>query len=157
MKVECMNDRGERPRVVVIDDDAPFLALMSEILHDAGFRAFCWPASRGAIEQLRRHAPAAVIVDLWLEDRTAGWRLLEALRAEPFLRHLPVVVCSADVAALRERADDLTRAGWRALAKPFDLDELLRVLAALSPTTVLASPGGPDFAACRSRTAPDAA
>ena len=128
-----MRDPSECPRVVVIDDDGACLALICEILGDAGYRATGWRTSRGALERLREQPPAAVIVDLWIEDPDAGWRLLAALRADPCLRHLPVVVCSAATASLRERADELRRAGWRAVAKPFDLDDLLGTVAALIP------------------------
>jgi two-component system nitrogen regulation response regulator NtrX len=152
-----MNDPADRPRVVVIDDDSAFLALMDEVLRDAGYRPSGWRASHGALERLRRQPPAAVILDLWIEDTTAGWRLLEALRADACLRHLPVVVCSADIASLRDRADELAQAAWRAIPKPFDLDDLLGAIAALIPPSMPVSPGGPGRAACPARAVPDAA
>src|SRR3954471_15638360 len=108
-----MNACSDHPRVVVIDDDPAFFTLMDDILGDAGYRASGWPSSRGALDRLRRLQPAVVILDLWLEDPAAGWRLLEALDADACLRHLPVIVCSADSAALRERATALAQARRR--------------------------------------------
>ncbi len=128
-----MSTPSERRHVLVIDDDPAFLTLMDEVLRDAGYRASSWRASRGALETLRLQRPAVIILDLWLEDATAGWRLLEALDADACLRHLPVVVCSADSAALRERAA-LVCPGRRTLPKPFDLDDLLEAITALLPS-----------------------
>src|SRR3954468_8197560 len=125
-----MNACSDHPRVVVIDDDPAFFTLMDDILGDAGYRASGWPASRGALDRLRRLHPAVVILDLWLEDPAAGWRLLAAIDADPGLRHLPGLFCPGDHPALRARAATLARAGRRTLSKPFDLDDLLETIAA---------------------------
>jgi hypothetical protein len=46
-------------------------------------------------------------------------------------RFVPLLVCSADLAQLQEREDWLREEGIAVLPKPFDLDELERVVSRL--------------------------
>ena len=91
-------------------------------------RSICSPNSTTAARCLRALVPAANILDLRLETPTAGWKVLADLRHDPVLHATPVLVCSADVSALQERAAELEREGCTILAKPFDVEELLVLL-----------------------------
>ena len=54
------------------------------------------------------------------------------MRAEPKLADLPIIICSADVTALRERAAELERIGnVHILEKPFSLDEITDIVEGL--------------------------
>jgi DNA-binding response OmpR family regulator len=114
--------------IAVIDDDPACCELLHDLLHEEGYAVHLFPDSATAARRLRDLAPAAIILDLRLETRTAGWEVLADLRHDPVLHATPVLVCSADLCALRERAADLERHGCTMLAKPFDVDELLVLL-----------------------------
>ena len=58
----------------------------------------------------------------------AGWQLLEYYKLEPALTKTPIVVCSADIQALRDRSTHLQTKGCAILPKPFDLNDLLALL-----------------------------
>jgi len=48
-------------------------------------------------------APELLLVDLRIAgDEMKGWEILTLARAEPLLRDVPLIVCSADVQTLRQ-------------------------------------------------------
>jgi DNA-binding response OmpR family regulator len=118
--------------IAVIDDDPACRELLHDLLSEEGYAVHLFPDSATAARCLRDLAPAAIILDVRLETPMAGWEVLADLRHEPVLHATPVLVCSADLCALQERAVDLERQGCTILAKPFDVDELLVLLVQLA-------------------------
>src|SRR5690606_28743891 len=61
-----------------------------------------------------------------------GWELFAMARRHRDLRHVPILVCSADVRALRTRRDEFNQdPRTRALEKPFSIEALERSVADL--------------------------
>ena len=114
-----------RPRISVVNDNPDFLELMSAILdEDAGYDVTLFDGEKTSIAELVASDPALVIVDLVLGG-ASGWEIVALSRAEPKLADLPIIICSADVTALRERSDELERIGnVHILEKPFSLDQI---------------------------------
>ena len=122
----------EPPRIVVINDNPEFLELMADILDDdAGYEVTLLDGQRCSISDIADARPELVIIDLLLGG-ASGWEIATLARADDRLADVPIVVCSADVAALRDRADELERIGnVHVLAKPFGIDELTDVVVRL--------------------------
>ena len=122
----------ERPRITVINDNPAFLELMSAILdEDAGYAVTLNSGASTSIEEIAAGQPDLIIVDLLLGG-ASGWEIVTLARADARLAETPIVVCSADVAALREREEELKRIGnVHVLAKPFGIDELGDLVARL--------------------------
>ena len=114
-----------RPRISVLNDNADFLELMSAILdEDAGYEVQLFNGSETTIADLSASEPDLIVVDLLLGG-ASGWEIVTLSRADSRLADVPIIVCSADVAALRERSDELQRIGnVHVLPKPFGIDEL---------------------------------
>ena len=116
---------SDRPRVLVVDDEAQILRALRVILRDAGFEAL--PASSGeeALDAAALHPPDAAIVDLLLPDMD-GVELCRRLRE---WSQMPMIVLSAvgdedaKVRALAAGADDY-------VTKPFGPRELIARLQA---------------------------
>jgi CheY-like chemotaxis protein len=133
-----------RPLIAIIDGDAAFRRLMQDFLEGEGYRTRAWGRCATALPQVRGAPPALVLLDLYLERDGAGWDCLTGLRSDPATAGIPVIVCSVHTAALTEHQAALARLGVAALAKPFDLDHLLALLA-----TCLAAPPAQRAAARR--------
>jgi DNA-binding response OmpR family regulator len=103
--------------------------LVRHILDHAGYEALLIPSSDGAADLIRANQPAAVMLDLWLEDRESGVRLLEQLGDNEQTRPVPVIICTASTDELQSRRPGLQNEGYYRLAKPFDLNGLLNLLA----------------------------
>jgi CheY-like chemotaxis protein len=129
-----------RPRISVVNDNADFLELMSAILdEDAGYDVTLFHGERVAIGELAGSNPDLIIVDL-LMGGASGWEIVTLARADERLADVPIIVCSADVTALRERAGELERIGnIQVLAKPFAIDEMTDLVGELVGRAVPAS------------------
>jgi DNA-binding response OmpR family regulator len=119
----------DRPRISVVNDNPDFLELMSAILdEDAGYDVSLFDGEKTSIAELVASDPALVIVDLVLGG-ASGWEIVTLTRAEPKLAERPIIICSADVTALRDRAGELERIGnVHILEKPFSLDQITDVV-----------------------------
>ena len=113
------------PRISVINDNPEFLELMSAILdEDAGYAVTLINGESTSIDDIAASAPALIIVDLLLGG-ASGWDIVALSRADPRLAGVPIIICSADVVALRDRQSELERIGnVHVLAKPFGIDEV---------------------------------
>lgn len=129
-----------RPRISVVNDNADFLELMSAILdEDAGYDVSLFNGERMEIGELAASDPDLIVVDLLLGG-ASGWEIVTLARADERLTGVPIIVCSADVAALTDRAGDLERTGnVHVLAKPFSIDEITGLVEELIGRTVPAS------------------
>lgn len=130
------------PRIIVVDDDLPTLALMHDLLTPAGYRVDCASTSEAGLCATRQECPALIILDLRTDTPDAGWRLLERLRADPATAAVPVIAYSTDHHALQTRHTWLRERNCATLAKPFDLDELLECIDAAVPA-MTRPPGAP--------------
>jgi hypothetical protein len=92
------------------------------LLSEEGYAVHLFPGSATAARCLRDLATAAIILDVHLESRTAGWEVLADLRRDLVLHATPGLVCTADRSALQERTGELGRQECTILAKPFDVD-----------------------------------
>ena len=118
-----------RPRISVVNDNPDFLELMQAILdEDAGYVVTVFDGEKTSIEEIAESDPDLVIVDLVLGG-ASGWEIVVLSRADERLASLPILVCSADVAALREKAEELERIGnVHILEKPFGIDEITDIV-----------------------------
>jgi CheY-like chemotaxis protein len=110
------------PEVMVVEDDEAIRETLAEVLADEGF-AVTWAANGAEALRLLRgtRAPRLILLDLMMPIMN-GWELREALRRDPALACIPVVIISADN-GLPQKASALAVDGY--LAKPFHLEALL--------------------------------
>jgi CheY-like chemotaxis protein len=118
-----------RPRLVVTNHDPAFLELLQLLLSGEGYQVLVPPKLDEPYPFIKAEQPDAVVLDLPFRQETETLAALDALRLDPATAALPVVVCTTSPGAL----DGLARRegeGLYVLAKPFDLERLLAVLAA---------------------------
>lgn len=123
-----MSAGGERV-VLVVDDEADLLEIVSDRLTGAGYRVLTARDGLEALERVRAARPACVILDLKM-PRLDGFEALPAIRRA--VPHARVIVLTGspnrplDAACRARGADDF-------LLKPFDAAELLRLTARAFP------------------------
>ena len=114
---------SEQPLILCADDDEDILSLVSLRLERAGFRVIRAADGDAALEAVRAHRPTVAVLDVMMPKRS-GYEVLAALRADPALAGLKVILLSA-----RVQESDVERgidAGADAyLAKPFKAAELV--------------------------------
>jgi len=113
-------------RILVVDDDAWILRMVSTVLEKAGHAVRTANDGEEAFEAAVAEPPDLMITDVMM-PRMDGWVLVKALRARPELAFTPVIFLTALT------ADDDRIKGFRLgaddyLPKPFRFEELeLRV------------------------------
>jgi CheY-like chemotaxis protein len=108
-------------RVVVVDDDEDWRALVVQFLEESGYEAVGFADGHEALAVLRRRdgRPTCVLLDLEMPAMT-GWEFRREQLADPRLAPIPVVVASA--------ADPGTIEADAFLAKPYGPADLRRAL-----------------------------
>ncbi len=116
--------------LLVVDDDLDIRDALQDVLELEGYAVLLAADGLEALSQLRQGEtpPHLILLDLMM-PRMDGFAFREALRHEPALAGIPVLVASADL-DVKGAAEGLGVAGW--LRKPLDLKELLHTVKRLS-------------------------
>lgn len=118
-------------RVTVVNDNPEFLELVRDILEDDRYDATTIDGDRpDAVEAIVAARPDLLMIDLRMgTDRMHGWDVAQRVRSDERFDQLPILLCSADVPALREMAAQLgDEHRVRCLEKPFSIDQLTAVI-----------------------------
>jgi len=116
------------PRVLLVDDDPAFLELMSIALAAEGMVVSVAQTAGEALMRAVNDPPDVILLDIVLPGAD-GLDVLEALRAEPETRGVPVLACTA--LGRRDSGKLLPTLGFDGLlTKPLNPRELARSLRA---------------------------
>ena len=111
--------------IVTAEDNADIRKLAARSLRRAGHTVVETADGREALDAVRAHRPDAVVTDVDM-PRMTGLELSAAIRADPDLKHTPVLVVSGSIELHDVRAAE---AGVTAvLGKPYAPPELLQHL-----------------------------
>jgi len=118
------------PTILVIDDDATVRDLMGRYLAREGFSVATAASGHEGLQMAKQLHPDAITLDVLLPNIN-GWQILSALKADPDLADIPVIVMSI--------IDDKNR-GFRLgatdyLTKPIDYKRLARLLEQYRPSS----------------------
>ena len=85
---------GQKPRILVVDDEAANRDWLKRILEPAGFAVILARGGREAIDLTRSRKPDLVMLDLMMPEVT-GFDVVEALRADAATKSTPIMVLTA--------------------------------------------------------------
>jgi PAS domain S-box-containing protein len=122
--------RLEGVRAFVVDDEPDARDLLRTVLEDQGAKVMSFASAQDALTALKTTKPTVLICDVGM-PKVDGYQLIRTLRAEESRsERIPALALTAFA-----RAEDRKRsliAGYQAhLAKPFDVGELILVVADL--------------------------
>ena len=122
--------------VLVIDDDATARELISDHLKAEGFSVVTAVGGLEGLKFAKELRPTAITLDVMMPDLD-GWSVLAALRQDPELAEIPVIMIT--IVDEHRRGIALGAAGY--LTKPIDRERLHRLIrrfrASARPTRVL--------------------
>jgi len=126
----------DQPLIAVIDDEDSFLALMEAVLQEEGYRVVLGRVPDDALTLIRETRPALVVLDLnFRMSGMQGIAILKGMRDNTALVAIPVIVCSAAIDQLKQHGDVFVALSAHTLDKPFDLIDLLTMVADLLPAS----------------------
>ena len=118
--------QGEPPPkhvVLVVDDDAAQRDLLTRFLEREGFAVRTAPDGRAGIELARTLQPRAILLDVMM-PQLDGWSVLGALKADPSLAKIPVVM----VTFVNEPGLGASLGAADTVLKPVEWDRLKQVM-----------------------------
>ena len=115
-----------RGRVLVAEDEVDLAWVEQFNLETEGYEVKVAPEGRAALEALESFEPDVLILDVML-PHLDGWTVLQEVQELPHDRRPKVILVSA-VAGMAEKARGAELGAWSYLSKPFDMDELLRLV-----------------------------
>jgi GAF domain-containing protein/CheY-like chemotaxis protein len=113
----------EGPLVLVVDDDATVRELVARHLERAGFSVVMANGGQEALRLARELNPAAMTLDIMMPD-IDGWTVLAAVKGDPSLAAIPVVLMT--IVEEKNRGFALGAADY--LVKPVDRGKLVETL-----------------------------
>ncbi len=114
---------ASRHVVLVIDDDPTARELITTHLHEEGYAVQTASCGIDGLKLARDLHPAAITLDILLPD-IDGWTVLAALKGDPALADIPVIIVT--IVDEQRRGMTLGAAGF--LTKPIDRHRLLGIM-----------------------------
>ncbi len=114
---------AERTQIVYIEDDQDMIDLVGVILSRDNFEIVGVREGQKALETIRQVEPALVLLDLMLPDM-GGWEIYQAMKQEPTMRDIPVIVITARGAPIDKVLGEHVAKVQVYLVKPFGTHEL---------------------------------
>jgi len=125
-----------RPRVMLVDDDAAVRSAVSGALAGEGYDVDCLGDAEEALRQALAAPPSLVLLDVSM-PRLDGWELCEILRRQSQTREVPVLFITGRT-DVRDRITAMQVGGTDFISKPFHAKDLRAKVRAL----VGGDPGG---------------
>lgn len=87
------------PTILIVDDDPDFVEVTRLVLEREGYRALTAQNGDSALEVMETNPPDLVILDIMMDGILDGWDASWRIRANPQLRHTPILVVSSITAS----------------------------------------------------------
>ena len=115
-----------RERILMIEDDEEMIALGELILAKEDFEVLSATSGSMGLDLLRHNAVDLILLDIMM-DEMDGWQVLEAIKADPQLASIPVIMLTArhyleDEEMTAKHADQFVSY----VVKPFVVRELVQ-------------------------------
>ena len=117
---------SQQHTILIVDDDHDTHQFIADLLHIHGYEATCVHSSATARELIPREIPDFLILDLHIDQRYAGWLLLQELRTDPTTAAIPVLLMTSDGEFVHQHRNEVQALGSEVLEKPFALDHLIK-------------------------------
>ncbi len=118
--------KGPRRRVLVVDDEVSFAAVMREVLDAFGLQVEVSHDAKDALRKMEQSPPDLLLVDVMMPE-VDGLSLVRKIQSEPSWVGIPIVVISAR-AGISDKNEAMFAGADGFLGKPFTAEELRNAL-----------------------------
>ncbi len=119
---------GERPVILVIDDNVQNQKLFSTVLNDAGYDVLIAQNGKEGVRKAISLKPFAILLDIML-PKMSGWDVLKVLKEHDTTSNIPVII----VSIVEDQEKGISLGAIDNFTKPIDRTKLLSRLAMLRP------------------------
>ncbi len=117
------------PLIVIAEDEFLIADVLAMMLEDAGYEVVAAPHGRAALALVRDLRPALVVTDFMMPLMT-GLELAEAMRADPDLCDIPIILVSGAQGSIGRARPEMFDA---VLDKPYRRETLIDTVNRLLP------------------------
>ena len=114
-------------KILIVDDDPDVREFVRIVLESHGYRVLEASNAPAGLALMRDELPSLVLLDAMMSYELAGIGTIRAVRSDPQLAHIPLILISAVLSEDEDRflpADERSMVD-RFLSKPISPDELL--------------------------------
>ncbi|HZO21010.1 MAG TPA: response regulator, partial [Steroidobacteraceae bacterium] len=79
--------------ILIVEDDPAFATILRDLAHEQGFQCIVRYTGADALAAVATYQPKAILLDMNLPD-TSGLGILDQLKRDPRMRHIPVHIVS---------------------------------------------------------------
>jgi DNA-binding response OmpR family regulator len=123
---EAQDKGGEKPLILVVDDETNYLELLEFNLLERGYQVETAVDGKSALERIARRKPDCILLDGLLPG-IHGFEVCRQIKAGPETRDIPVIIMTAVYRKLRYKyevkgeygADDF-------ITKPFEIEDIVQ-------------------------------
>ncbi|HEX7734076.1 MAG TPA: response regulator [Ktedonobacteraceae bacterium] len=135
-RIEISEGRGGQLLIGLFEDDLAIQEMLRLLLQSEGYNVAAYSSMEECLAHM--HAddsqpcvarPDLLMIDLHLAKSLSGLAVIERIRANPSLEHFPVILMTASTVIDRQ---NLQRLSVTLLPKPFDIDEIIRIVGELA-------------------------
>lgn len=118
-------------KVLIVDDDAVIVEMMTQILQEEGLTVVTALEPLRVYDAAKRERPDVILLDIMM-PYLDGWDELQLLHVDPDTSHIPVVFVTAKHGEFDSLPSERRGEFFDYLYKPFEIDDLVaKVRAAL--------------------------
>ncbi|HUY82221.1 MAG TPA: response regulator [Acidobacteriaceae bacterium] len=114
--------KGDRV-LLIVEDDVVFAKIILDLAREKGFKGIVAVRGNQALELAHKHNPDAITLDIRIPDMD-GWTVLEVLKRDPALRHIPVDL----ITGVDEPLRGLTQGAFQYITKPVSREHIASAL-----------------------------
>ena len=122
-ELETLREAGPGGTILVIDDDPEACEIIERFLIKDGFNVATATSGEQGLRLAHELQPAAITLDVMMPDMD-GWSVLRALKADPVLREIPVIMLTM----IDDRARGYSLGAVDYLTKPVNREHLHKAL-----------------------------
>jgi CheY-like chemotaxis protein len=116
---------GMKKKILLVDDEAGLLKMTLLRLKVSGYEALGAVTGLEGLDLARREMPDLILLDVLLPGIDGG-EVAKILKKDEKLKHIPVLLMSAEIETLEKRARESGADGY--LFKPFETEDLLGMI-----------------------------
>ena len=116
--------------ILVVNDTQEILELFQAILEEeAGYKVTLTSIQPQMLDMVKDVKPDLIISDHVFGEEKTGWQFIQRLKMDRETAPIPIIVCSGAIKELKEMEGYLVSKDIGVLYKPFDVDELINLVA----------------------------
>lgn len=117
--------------IFIVEDEEDLINILGTVLNDEGYNVTKASSAEEALLLSQTVRPDLILSDIKM-GKMDGFDLLESIKSSEVLKSIPFVfLTSLDEASSRRRGLQLGAAAY--ITKPFDIDDLLKIILKLAP------------------------